>query len=541
MRRFYLAFLLTVLLIARASCVRAQTIVVHGAAGPVHLDGPWVLNQDDPPTAPLLSNALTGQTLWLSHASSSGTGSRVVRIRVNLIAGEPISDPALLINPNANDCQVFVNGREAANCARWPRTTIYARRWLLVRLPSGPVSGPVQIALRIVGPEGSAAILPRSSEVLFGRAPVLEDIRTAADALHFYARLPQALLCLGELTGALILLLVFFYDRRRPEYLWFAAFLLLDGTMSLTSVFNGVFPLFPSSTSTLTDGIGMIGRYVPLVGFIAAFTGVRLNRWMRGYQLLLVAAALLIGMPYLSEDRAWMPALSNLVFGGILFFVQIPFIVFSLGFLGWQWKRGNREAALLLPSFLLASACEILGLLVPGFRYFRFGPFGVSFDDLSMFFFLVSIGPVLLFRHRRITLEHSRATAELLAAREIQQRLVPNSIPALPGCHIEAAYLPAQEVGGDFYQILQHPNGSTVIVVGDVSGKGLKAAMTGSLVIGALRILAVEGLGPAGILMRLNSELARSSDGGFVTCFCATLAPDGALRIANAGHLAPFC
>jgi serine phosphatase RsbU (regulator of sigma subunit) len=136
-----------------------------------------------------------------------------------------------------------------------------------------------------------------------------------------------------------------------------------------------------------------------------------------------------------------------------------------------------------------------------------------------MLFFLVSIAPVMLFRHRRVSLEHAHATAELDAAREIQQRLVPKSIPALTGCHIEAAYLPAHEVGGDFYQILSQPDGSVVIAVGDVSGKGLKAAMTGVLAIGALRALAFSGLGPAEILMRLNAELVRASNGGFVTWF----------------------
>jgi serine phosphatase RsbU (regulator of sigma subunit) len=80
-----------------------------------------------------------------------------------------------------------------------------------------------------------------------------------------------------------------------------------------------------------------------------------------------------------------------------------------------------------------------------------------------------------------------------------------------------------------------------VLAVGDVSGKGLKAAMTGMLAIGALRILAVEGLGPAAILMRLNSELVNTSNGGFVTCFCGVLDASGNLRYANAGHVAPFC
>ena len=377
--------------------------------------------------------------------------------------------------------------------------------------------------------------------MLFGRAPVLEEIRTASDATRFYRVLPQALLCAGELLAGVILLLVFRNDPRGRAYLWFAAFLFLDGTMSLEAVFNYVYPLLPHSTGDLTDALGMIGRYAPLVGFIAAFTGVRLNRWMRGYQILLLAVPVLYGLPFLSEKFAWLPQLSDGAIRGDLLVVQVPFIVGSLGFLGWKWRRGNREAGLLLPSFLLASAFEVLGIVLPSFRSFHVGRFAFGYDDLSMFFFLVSIGPVLLFRHRRIALEHERATAELEAAREIQQRLVPKSIPALTGCHIETAYLPAEEVGGDFYQILPRQDGSLVIAIGDVSGKGLKAAMTGVLAIGALRTLAFEGLDPAAILMRLNAELVRSANDGFVTCFCMVLSSCGTLRFANAGHLAPFC
>lgn len=367
---------------------------------------------------------------------------------------------------------------------------------------------------------------------------MLGSIRAATDADHFFQGLPEALLALSELLGGLILLVVFRKDPHGRVYLWFAAFLFLDGTMSLESVVKYVYPFLPDSANVFTDSLGMMGRYAPLVGFIAAFVGVRLNRWMRGYQILLLIVPVLITLPI--DNLAGLPQLPSAAFLVTLLVVQVPFIVGSLGFLGWEWRRGNREAGLLLPSFLLASAFEVLGILWPSFWTFHPGRFVFDYDDLSMFFFLISIGPVLLFRHRRIALEHERATAELEAARDIQQRLVPQSIPALSGCHIEAAYLPAEEVGGDFYQVLPRQDGSVVIALGDVSGKGLKAAMTGVLTIGALRTLAFEGLGPAAILMRLNAELLRSDKGGFVTCFCAVLDSSGNLRFANAGHLAPF-
>ena len=118
--------------------------------------------------------------------------------------------------------------------------------------------------------------------------------------------------------------------------------------------------------------------------------------------------------------------------------------------------------------------------------------------------------------------------------------LVPTILPHIQGLRIEAAYVPAAEVGGDFYQVFPELGGSALIVVGDVSGKGLKAAMKGTLVLGAIRTLAQESLSPAQILERVNLLLAGSSDGGFVTCLCSRLDPDGTLTLANAGHLAPY-
>ena len=530
-------FAVTFLFLASAGLVRAQAIAAHDAGGPARLDGPWLLYEGDPPGGESASaDPRPGQTYLLGSGRIPTQGPQIVWLRATVTSDEHLTNPALLVNPSAVGCQVFVNGQNAVDCSSWPRTTSVARRWLLVHVPAGTA----QIAIRIVGPTGGIARLPRSGDVLLGRAPVLESIRTAADASHFYQVLPQALLCVGELLGGVILLLVFRNDPGGREYLWFAAFLFLDGTMSLESVFNWVYPILPNVFAPLTNSLGMIGRYAPLVGFIAAFTGVRLNRWMRGYQILLLGIPVLIGLSFFIEKMAWLSRWSGMEFGVILLVVQVPFIFGSLGYLGWKWRRGNKEAVLLLPSFVLASTFEVFGITLPSFRHFHAGRFAFDYDDLSMFFFLISIGPVLLFRHRRITLEHERASAELEAAREIQQQLVPKSIPALTGCHIEAAYLPAEEVGGDFYQVVSRPDGSVVLAVGDVSGKGLKAAMTGMLAIGALRILAVEGLGPAAILMRLNSELVNTSNGGFVTCFCGVLDASGNLRYANAGHVAPF-
>jgi serine phosphatase RsbU (regulator of sigma subunit) len=139
-----------------------------------------------------------------------------------------------------------------------------------------------------------------------------------------------------------------------------------------------------------------------------------------------------------------------------------------------------------------------------------------------------------------VSREQTRVAAELDAARTIQRRLVPTHLPEVAGYVLEAAYFPADEVGGDFYQVLAQGNGAQMVVVGDVSGKGLKAAMTGTLAMGALHTLATEGLGPAAVLVRLNRQLVVTGDGGFVTCVCVRFTSLGELTVANAGHLPPY-
>ncbi len=455
-------------------------------------------------------------------------------LRATVSTDEQLSDPALLANPNAGDCKIFVNALKAADCGNWPRTTEWGRRWLLVHLPAGTA----QIAIRIVGPLNGVARLPQSGDVLLGPASVLVSIRTATDANHFYSVLPEALLCVGELLGGLILLLVFRNDSRERAYLWFAVFLFLDGTTSLESVFYRVYPLLPSTFDRLTDSLGTIGRYAPLVGFIAAFTGVRLNRWMRWYQILLLVAPVLVGIPFLSENVSeLLPRLSIQTIRVIGLFVQLPFIVGSLGFLWWKWRRGNREAGLLLPSFLLASAFEVLGIIRPSFWTFHVGRFGFDYDDLSVFFFLVSIAPVLLSRHRRMALEHERTKAEFEAAHRVQTLLLRSTPISSASIWIENVYSPAQDVGGDFFHTTVI-DGQHRIIIGDVSGKGLGAAMLVSAIIGALDTL--RDAAPAMVLNSLNNLLLARQQGGFATCLCAVVTLRGEIRIANAGHLAPY-
>ena len=129
---------------------------------------------------------------------------------------------------------------------------------------------------------------------------------------------------------------------------------------------------------------------------------------------------------------------------------------------------------------------------------------------------------------------------ELRNAQELQRVLIPSAQPEMRCFLVSSAYHPAQEVGGDFFQIIPNPDDSALVAIGDVSGKGLRAAMAVSLIVGALRTLAEGSTDPAQVLAGLNRRLEGRLGGGFATCLVALLQPDGRCVFANAGHLPPF-
>jgi hypothetical protein len=125
-------------------------------------------------------------------------------------------------------------------------------------------------------------------------------------------------------------------------------------------------------------------------------------------------------------------------------------------------------------------------------------------------------------------------------ARAVQQVLIPENAPDIPGYAIHSVYKPYGEVGGDFFQIMPLAEGGVMVVIGDVSGKGMPAAMTVSLLVGTIRTLAHYTQRPGAMMAAMNQRLIGRSHGGFTTCLVLRADPDGTLTIANAGHISPY-
>lgn len=118
--------------------------------------------------------------------------------------------------------------------------------------------------------------------------------------------------------------------------------------------------------------------------------------------------------------------------------------------------------------------------------------------------------------------------------------LLPDELDQCPGFAVECIYQPAEQVGGDFFQQIADGQGGMLIVVGDVSGKGLPAAMMVSVLVGAIRTEADHGASPAAMLALLNERMMGRLQDGFATCLAAHIDAEGLLTLANAGHLPPY-
>jgi len=142
-------------------------------------------------------------------------------------------------------------------------------------------------------------------------------------------------------------------------------------------------------------------------------------------------------------------------------------------------------------------------------------------------------------RHIRAQAEKAQLEAEMAAAREVQQLMLPDEAESYPGYSVDSAYRPALQIGGDFFQILPAADDGFLLVLGDVAGKGLAAAMHVSMLVGVIRTLAPETSDPAIILRKLHDRLnGRTS--GVSTALAAHVSANGLVTIANAGHLSPY-
>jgi serine phosphatase RsbU (regulator of sigma subunit) len=189
---------------------------------------------------------------------------------------------------------------------------------------------------------------------------------------------------------------------------------------------------------------------------------------------------------------------------------------------------------------LLAQGATWVGRYVQLFIGFTDWPFPLGTYQTTGIAVQLALFTILLFRFVRTRSDEERYKTELEAARTVQQVLVPDEIPTIPGFALASVYKPAGQVGGDFFQIIPIANGGVLVAIGDARGKGMPAAMTVALLVGTLRTLAHYTQKPSEILAAMNQRMLARSSGGFTTCLVLTVSAAGTLTAANAGHIAPY-
>ena len=466
---------------------------------------------------------------------------RWFRIHVKLGAGHPYVH--LLIVGGDGTYELYVNGKRIDGPKLLPSFEVSRPTERVVWIGEGDTD--LELALRTYAPVSYAGWhLPLFLDFELGTPEAIETARIAAQSQRMYAALPSIAINLLVILAGIGAFALYCGQRTHKEYRWLGLYLLLLGfsNLLLYSATDGVLPL--DCNNLLGDPL-IYFFTIMQIEFTFSFVGQRVGGSWRAYEGLLVAMLIPCGLTAAGMLSA--SAYTLVEAGAILPAALLLPVLLTI----WYW-RGKREAGwLIVPSLLPATGAAIFDLgtasIFTGWGRLDFlanpipvGPISLQLSDVGDFLFVLAIGVVMFLRFTSVSREQAHAAAELDAAREIQRRMVPAQLPAVAGYAIEAAYFPATEVGGDFYQVLGQRDGSTLVVVGDVSGKGLQAAMTCTLALGALRTLAGEGLGPAELLTRLNEQLVPTQETGFITCVCVRIAPDGNVTAANAGHLIPY-
>ena len=482
------------------------------------------------------------ESVRLDDLGPSQPGWRWFRIHLKLHENHP--ELALLIQGGEGTYELYING------ARVPgpqlRSSFGVNRPVERMFTIDDPATDVVIALRTHIPTGYAAWrFPQFMSAYLGTTDAIDAQRQVMFLDRTSFAIPAIVINALIVVAGLALFALYASQRGHFEYFWLGLYFLLVGSADVVWYLqqSGYIPL--AWNVLLADPI----IYVLIIAqthFTFAFGGHRLGPVWRVYRPLLIIPVAISWLVWYGK----IPSHAYMIIEPLFILpaaILLPILLFR-----W-YRRGNREAGwLILPSLLPPATMALYDLgsasIYLGWRPFEFlvnaisvGPIVLEPNDLGNLLFFLSSLIVIFFRFSRVSREQARSAVELAAAREIQQRLVPASLPAVAGFHIEAAYFPAQEVGGDFYQVLEQSNGSTLFVVGDVSGKGLKAAMTGTLAIGALRTLAAANIRPAELLHRLNQQIFRAKDDGFITCLCALIDSSGSVALANAGHLSPYC
>jgi hypothetical protein len=489
----------------------------------------------------------------LGHANHWGYGWYRIRVQVSAQPGEKL---ALGGPADVDDAyQLFVDGSLIGSFGKFTgaHPTIYYTEPMMFHLPQAPVtdlrSAPKTLVLAFRVWMEPSTLVTQADTGGFHTAPTLGNAGavSAGYQLRWLELIRTQIIAAVE--GLLFLLLagVAFsltrFDRSDPVYVWMGAIFLLVAALEGTSVLGA----WTQHIGGILDNGLSDGLLGPLIfgGWVMVWWiwfGLKRAAWVPKAVGLLTVSYMI--STTIGEDSLY-PLISVPVAGmfhTVSLAVRLALLVLLILVVAWGIRRQGAEGWLVLPAVVLLIAWQFnseLALLHIRINWFPFG-IRVGLAAISNLL-LTAVLFVLLFRRLLLSVREQQLMAlDVKQAQEVQRVILPESMTTLPGLTIEHEYRPAREVGGDFYQIIPHPaDGSLLIVAGDVTGKGLQAGMLVALLVGAIRSTSELNPDPLFLLQALNRRLIGRREAN-ATCMAMRIARDGAVILANAGHLPPY-
>jgi len=557
--------------LATAAWLPAQSFHLERDREPiVSLDGPWRFHPGDSPLLPGSQPSdppkllwaqpgfddsawplLQGGRSWAYQGYPAMSGYGWYRFTVTVPAGE--KPTSLLLVPMVTSYELYVDSAFAGGSGDMPPANVPNTQFsyhLHSLTQSGSASErTVQVAIRVWHSPIWASYVGGGP---FSLGNLAGDPKLLAAELNHHQLMRNVLFVdnyVYSVAAALIGLSILWLFLIRPgerEYLWFAVMLLAQAADSALFVSKEIYAFPPIPVFDLLDAI----LNAIVVGGMFLFFAKVLHARLRPTEYVILGLLALSAPPGVLYWPGWC---SVPVAAALQLILMLPAMLWILYLLVQRTLRGNKDARLLLFPVLLAegywTADSLIILLAqagwlqrPRFmqKPLPLPPFTIHLQILLNLVFLLAM---LIFLIRRFSLarrQEERLQGEFEAARQVQQVLLPDESDQCPGFTVECIYCPAEQVGGDFFQQIADGQGGILIVVGDVSGKGLSAALLVSVLVGAIRAEAAHHADPAAMLDSLNARMMGRSHGGFTTCMAAHITADGQLTLANAGHLPPY-
>lgn len=318
--------------------------------------------------------------------------------------------------------------------------------------------------------------------------------------------------------------------RRVLMAAWFGTFCVMYGLrLAARSELVRAAAGWPDAAFAYAEAIVTYSILIPTGRFTEAIAGPGEYRLVRRLSWLTVAYAACATVYDLARGR---PAAAMWLNAPVVLTVVPVFVWHTAArFRGMgHWLADIRAVAIAALLFTLVAFYETA---------FERPPFSLPFsvEPVAMLLLVAALGWFVLSRIGEQAAEHAALSRELRLAREIQQSLLPRQMPVIPGLRVSGWFLPMSAVAGDFYDVATRADGTVVLIVADVSGHGVPAALVASMVKVAFAAEVERYCDPGSILAGINRALTGTFERAYVTACCVSVVPGaGALTYAAAGH-----